>query len=121
MNNTKIQVPVSQDVRERSESKARNEGFSSLQDVVRLFLHQYASNKIKFNFINEAEPEQLEKDFENKVLTIIKNNKYLPSIKGTDFINQLKTKYERTGPVKKVQKTIGKTGFKSTRKKKKNI
>jgi len=50
MNNTVLQVPLTKDLRQKSEIAASKAGFSSLQEVVRLFLHQFCQEKISFSF-----------------------------------------------------------------------
>ncbi|MBI2597365.1 type II toxin-antitoxin system RelB/DinJ family antitoxin [Candidatus Daviesbacteria bacterium] len=50
MNNTVLQIPVDKNVRNQAASKAEKMGFSSLQEVVRLFLNKIASGKIDVTF-----------------------------------------------------------------------
>jgi hypothetical protein len=50
MNNTVLQVPLTKDLRQKSEIAASKAGFSSLQEAVRLFLHQFCQEKISFSF-----------------------------------------------------------------------
>lgn len=57
MNTTIIQVPVSKKLREQALNVAKEYGFSSLQDVIRLFLTQLANKQISVNII-----ENLKKD-----------------------------------------------------------
>jgi len=98
----KIQIPISTEIRLKSENKAKSQGFSSIQEVVRVFLYQYASDKINFGF----EAEQLEPEFEEKVLEIIRTNQYLAPQTGTDFINQLiKSREKNHTAVKTLSKT----------------
>ena len=54
MNNTVIQVPVSKQLRQQSENAAVKAGFSSVQEVLRLFLHQFSQQKIVVNFDNPS-------------------------------------------------------------------
>lgn len=48
--NTILQVPVSKDLRNQAASKAKKMGFSSLQETVRVFLNQLASNEVAIIF-----------------------------------------------------------------------
>lgn len=45
--NTILQVPINKDLRDKADRAAEKMGFSSLQESVRLFLNQLASNQIK--------------------------------------------------------------------------
>lgn len=47
MNRVVLQVPVSADLRKAAESEAKAQGFSSLQDAVRMFLNKLASKMIE--------------------------------------------------------------------------
>lgn len=48
--NTILQVPINKDLRDKADRAAEKMGFSSLQESVRLFLNQLASNQIKVTF-----------------------------------------------------------------------
>ena len=50
MDTTIIQIPVSKKLRDKAVHVAESSGFSSLQDVVRLFLHQFVREEIKVKF-----------------------------------------------------------------------
>lgn len=50
MSRTVIQVPVSADLREKAEIAASKQGFSSVQEMVRVFLTQVASDEINVKF-----------------------------------------------------------------------
>ncbi len=50
MNNTILQIPINKNVRDRAASKAEKIGFSSLQEVVRLFLNKIAIGEIDVTF-----------------------------------------------------------------------
>jgi len=50
MQNTKLQVPVREDIKARAIAKAEEQGFSSLQEVLRLFLTGYANGQYNFGF-----------------------------------------------------------------------
>lgn len=49
MFDTKIQTPVSSKVLVKAKKKAEKSGFSSINDVIRIILNQYAEGKIDFN------------------------------------------------------------------------
>ncbi len=46
MNTTIIQVPIEKKTRDEAVKAARSSGFSSIQDVIRLFLHQFIEKQI---------------------------------------------------------------------------
>ena len=50
MNTTIIQVPISKSLRDQAVKVAHDSGFSSLQDVIRLFLKLFADGKINATF-----------------------------------------------------------------------
>ena len=48
--NTILQVPINKDLRSKAASAAEKMGFSSLQETIRVFLNQLASNEIRVSF-----------------------------------------------------------------------
>ncbi len=57
--NTIIQIPIDKKVRDRVEKEAKLQGFSSIQDMVRVFFSQVINNQAKIRF--EAPPVRLSK------------------------------------------------------------
>jgi len=49
MNSTILQVPINKNVRDQAASKAEEMGFSSLQEIVRLFLTKVARDEVNFS------------------------------------------------------------------------
>ncbi|MBI4281801.1 hypothetical protein HY625_03200 [Candidatus Uhrbacteria bacterium] len=47
-----LQIPVKEDLRDRAVKVAEEQGFSSLQEAVRIFLGQFAARKISVTFTN---------------------------------------------------------------------
>lgn len=47
MDRTVLQVPVSADLRKAAETEAKTQGFSSLQEAVRVFLGKLAAKRIE--------------------------------------------------------------------------
>lgn len=47
MNRTILQVPLDKQLKSNAEKIASDQGFSSLQEIVRVFLTQLASNRVK--------------------------------------------------------------------------
>lgn len=56
MNTTIIQVPLSKTLRNSASSVAKEYGFSSLQDIIRLFLTKLANKQISVNIEETAVP-----------------------------------------------------------------
>lgn len=50
MNRTTLQIPMSADLRKQAERQALDQGFSSLQEAVRLFLNKLAKGSIGISF-----------------------------------------------------------------------
>lgn len=59
MQKTILQVPIDQKLRTRAASAARLQGFSSLQEPIRLFLQKLAERELTFKF--EFPPVKLSK------------------------------------------------------------
>ncbi len=61
---TILQIPVKKELRDRAVKVATREGFSSLQEAVRVFLNQFAANKVSVSFTaNEALSEEHEERY----------------------------------------------------------
>ncbi|MBI5620067.1 hypothetical protein HY950_03840 [Candidatus Gottesmanbacteria bacterium] len=52
---TIIQVPVEKKLRDEAEAAAYDQGFSSLQDVLRLFMHKFANGGMSIMFADEEQ------------------------------------------------------------------
>ena len=50
MNTITIQVPINKSIRDQAASNAEKMGFSSLQEVVRLFLNKIATGELNVTF-----------------------------------------------------------------------
>ena len=50
MKTTIIQIPINQQLRDKAKKAAEEQGFSSLQEAVRVFLNQFASNDLSVGF-----------------------------------------------------------------------
>lgn len=53
MNTTVLQIPVTKTLRNKAAKAATSQGFSSLQEAVRIFLNQLATSAIKITFKSE--------------------------------------------------------------------
>ena len=52
---TILQIPIEKKLRDQALILAEKKGFSSLQDVMRLFIAQFVENKIDVGFIEPSE------------------------------------------------------------------
>ena len=74
MSKTTLQVPVSKDLKEKAEEAATRQGFSSLQESVRIFLTELSQGNLKISFEPvvrltpkaESRYEEQLKDFESE-------------------------------------------------------
>lgn len=74
MYKTILQVPITKELKLAAEKAASNQGFSSLQEVIRIFLAKLAENRIQVSFnetvqlSNRAEKRytKIDNDFKNK-------------------------------------------------------
>ena len=85
MNNTVIQIPISKQLRQQSETAANQAGFSSVQEVIRVFLCQFSQQKIVLNFDNpgiKLSPENEKKYL--KIISDLQKNKNITSTKSPD-------------------------------------
>ena len=65
MSRTILQVPVSKDLKEKAEEASSRQGFSSLQESIRIFLTKLATNKLE---ITIQEPIRLSEASEKRYL-----------------------------------------------------
>ena len=91
MNNTVLQIPLSKDLRLKSEKAAEDLGFSSLQEVVRVFLSQLSRGAMDLRF--ETPEIQISKTNEKRYLEMVEDYKINKDImkNGTvgDFFDKL--------------------------------
>ncbi|PIY66068.1 hypothetical protein COY91_01180 [Candidatus Shapirobacteria bacterium CG_4_10_14_0_8_um_filter_39_15] len=82
MNRTVLQIPVSKNLRIKAEEAALAYGFSSLQEVLRVFMNRLANKSVEVSFqpiinlstASAARLEKMDKDFEdNKNIFIAKD------------------------------------------------
>lgn len=54
MNQTTLQIPIDKRLRDKARKAARGQGFSSLQEIVRVFLSQMAEKGLQIGFVSEG-------------------------------------------------------------------
>lgn len=50
MRESTLQIPINQQIRNRASKVAEQQGFSSLQELIRVFLSQLIMNKVQISF-----------------------------------------------------------------------
>lgn len=73
MKKTVLQIPISQELKITAEKEATSQGFSSLQELIRVFLSNVASHKIEIAIrepislspLNAERYEEMTEDFES--------------------------------------------------------
>lgn len=75
MNNTILQVPIDKNIRNQATSYAEKMGFSSLQEVVRLFLNRVAAGEINVSFEPTVKLSTKNEKRYSKMINDIENNK----------------------------------------------
>jgi len=97
MNATKLQIPVKTNLKDKAEKIAKKQGFSSLQEVIRVFLAGYVEGKFSPTFVN-TNPVGLNPDAEERLWRIkedlekeIVDNTAFTAKDGDDLLNQLKS------------------------------
>ncbi len=83
MNTTTLQVPLSKTLKASATAVANDYGFSSLQDIVRLFLSKFAKREliisvgepaIRLSAKNEKRYLKMDKDFDEGKNVFVANN-----------------------------------------------
>lgn len=91
MNHTVLQIPMSRELREKSEKAAVEAGFSSLQEAVRIFLKKFSCKeltvsfdmpKVKLSAKNEKRYIKMVEDYEN-------NKNIVRTLTTEDFFDKL--------------------------------
>lgn len=108
-----IQVPVNPALKNRVEKKAENSGFSSVQQLIRLFLTRYASGEIKVGFEERVLPVQLSKRAIRRYNKIDKDYKKGKNIFVAESVDDLMNQLNgNKAPVPfKVSKTLQRKNF----------
>jgi len=91
MNKTVLQIPINVSLRNRAEKVALSQGFSSVQEIVRVFLNKLASNSVEVGFHNSDVDmsERAEKRYSKIVDDISKNKNIVKSAGINDLLSVL--------------------------------
>jgi antitoxin component of RelBE/YafQ-DinJ toxin-antitoxin module len=92
MNKSTIQVPIDNNLRINAENMANSLGYSSLQEVLRVFTTQLANKTISINLVNKTPDEILTEKQETvliKKLEQFKKGKVFTAHSAEEMFNQL--------------------------------
>lgn len=92
MEKTILQIPISKELRLRAEAAALEEGFSSLQESVRLFLQKLAKKALSITFYEPPKAVQLSPKAVrryNKMLDDIEKGRNITKTKNLEELFQL--------------------------------
>ena len=87
MPKTILQVPITQDLKISAENAAHEQGFSSLQEIVRVFLAKLAAKKVEVTLDSIV----LSEENENRYLTMTKDFETGKKVKTAQDVDDLLT------------------------------
>lgn len=87
MTRTTLQIPLDTALRNKAEKAAIVAGFSSTQEIVRVFLSKLASRSIEFGFIDKE--AKLSKKAENRYASMIHESKQGKNIVKANTLEEL--------------------------------
>lgn len=83
MSRTVLQIPIDLQLRQQAENAAEKAGFSSVQEVVRVFLNKFASHKITISFDEHKLSPAAEKRYD-RIVKDIQDGKNIVDIHSTE-------------------------------------
>lgn len=93
MSRVVLQIPMEKSLRTEAERVAISQGFSSLQEVIRIFLRRLSDKKVKIIFEDEVLSERTSKLFAKIDEDIKKGKNLSPTFSSakdaTDYLNSL--------------------------------
>ena len=91
MDKTVLQIPMKVSLRKSAEKAAVSAGFSSVQEVVRVFLNSFASDSIGVGFYDRSVPlsERAERRYLNMIQDIKDNHNIAKTTSAEDLISIL--------------------------------
>lgn len=86
-----LQIPINVSLRNKAEEVALSQGFSSVQEIVRVFLNKLASNSLEVGFYNSdvSMSTKAEKRYSKIVGDISKNKNIVKSTGVNDLLSVL--------------------------------
>ena len=89
MNKTVLQIPINQDLKISAEQEALSQGFSSLQELVRVFLSRIAAGRIE---VTLQESTMLSENNEKRYLNMTNDFELDKNIYASDSVSDLVNK-----------------------------
>jgi antitoxin component of RelBE/YafQ-DinJ toxin-antitoxin module len=89
MNKTVLQIPINQDLKISAEQEALSQGFSSLQELVRVFLSRIAAGRIE---VTLQESTMLSENNEKRYLNMTNDFELGKNIYTSDSVSDLVNK-----------------------------
>lgn len=89
INRTILQIPLSKDLKKAAEAQAQQEGFSSLQELVRVMLKKVVDNQITFSMTPVYDDPPLSKRAEKRYGKMIEDMKQGKNTFKADSIEDL--------------------------------
>jgi antitoxin component of RelBE/YafQ-DinJ toxin-antitoxin module len=89
MQKTILQVPITQDLKINAENAAHEQGFSSLQEIVRVFLAKLAAKKVEVSLDSTFLSETNEKRYLEMTEDFKKGKNVLTARNVDDLLSQL--------------------------------
>jgi antitoxin component of RelBE/YafQ-DinJ toxin-antitoxin module len=89
MNKTVLQIPINQDLKISAEQEALSQGFSSLQELVRVFLSRIATGRIE---VTLQESTMLSENNEKRYLNMTNDFELGKNIYASDSVSDLVNK-----------------------------
>ena len=84
MNQTTLQIPINKQLRDKAKKVAHKQGFSSLQEMVRVFLSQLAEKNLHIGFVSND--VQLSSTNEKRYIAMLKDNGISGELKNVDEV-----------------------------------
>ena len=90
MNRTILQIPMDTSLRNTAEDAATKAGFSSLQEVVRVFLNNFASQKVMISFHDYTLSPDAESRYKKMIDDVKKGKNIIDTNSSDELISILK-------------------------------
>lgn len=81
---TILQIPLSTELRDRASLAAKSQGFSSLQEVVRILLHKLASHQLEFGVFESVPMSAAAEERYLKIMEEFKSGKGVRTASGVE-------------------------------------
>lgn len=90
MNKTVLQIPINTVLHRKAQEVAKEAGFSSVQEVIQVFLSKFATHTIKIGFSDYMLSEEAENQYESIMHEIKKGKNIFKPDSHADLISILK-------------------------------